>query len=82
MIREVKQVPPPDFKAHVEPHKHRVSSLYGVIGELTIEVTLDGEKHEVSGPGSVFIPSGVVHTVRYLKGHGYLIAILMSGKYE
>ncbi len=80
-VREVKEVPS-DLKSHVEPHKHDVSQLYGIIGELTIEVILDGERHEVKGPACVFIPAGTTHTLRLLKGNGYLLAILRKGKYE
>jgi mannose-6-phosphate isomerase-like protein (cupin superfamily) len=79
-IREVKQVPP-DFKSHVEPHKHDVSSVYSIIGDLTMEIMLEDKKYEVTGPASVFIPVGVTHAVRPLKGKGYLIVIVRSGDY-
>lgn len=80
-VREVKQVPP-GFKPHVDLHKHDVSSVYSIIGDLTMEITLEDEKHEVSGPGSVFIPAGMMHAVCPLKGTGYLVVILRSGKYS
>jgi len=80
-VREVKEVPSAlEFDA--EPHKHDVSQLYGIIGELTLEVILDGERHEVKGPACVFIPAGTTHTLRLLKGNGYLLAILRKGKYD
>ena len=69
-------------KPNVEAHKHKVSSFYGVIGDLTIEVTLEDERYEVSGPGSVFIPEGIMHSIRALKGTGYVIIALRQGKYE
>lgn len=80
-IREVKQVPP-GFKSHVDPHKHEVSSVYSIIGDLTMEITLEEEKHQVTGPASVFIPAGMKHAVRPLRGAGYLIVTVKSGKYE
>ena len=80
-VREVKEVPSTlEFAA--EPHKHDVSQLYGIIGELTIEVILDGERHEVSGPAGIFIPAGILHTIRPLKGSGYVVLSMRAGKYE
>jgi len=80
-IDHIKQVPA-NFKSHIEPHKHRVSEVYVVIGDLTVEVILDGEKHEVSGPAGVFIPAGMMHTMRPLRGSGYFAAVMGGGKYE
>ena len=71
---------PPDFKSHVEPHKHQVSQLYAIIGELTIEVILEDERHEVSGPAAVFIPAGMTHTICPLSGSGYLTVVTRAGK--
>ena len=79
--REVKQVPP-DYQTHVAPHKHEVSSVYSIIGDLTVEVTLAEEKHQVTGPASVFVPAGMTHAVRPLKGTGYLVMVTKTGKYE
>jgi len=67
---------------YVDPHKHAFSSFYGVIGDLTIEVTLEGDRYEVSGPGSVFIPPGMMHSIRALKGDGHVLIVLRNGKYE
>ncbi len=80
-IDHIKQVPV-DFESHIEPHKHPVSEVYVVIGDLTVEVILEGERHEVSGPAGVFIPAGMPHTMRPLKGSGYFAAVLGGGKYE
>lgn len=79
-VREVKHVPP-DYQSHVAPHKHEVSSVYSIIGDLTMEITLGEEKHLVTGPASVFIPEGMSHAVRPLKGTGYLVMTEKSGKY-
>ena len=80
-VWQVKQVPP-DFKPHIEPHKHQMSQVYAVVGDLTVEVTLDGEKHEVTGPAGIFIPAGVTHTYRPLRGSGYTVIVTRAGKYE
>lgn len=80
-IRRVDQVPV-EYKPYVECHRHDVSQFYAVTDGLTIEVTLDSERHEVSGPATVFIPAGMMHTVFPLRGKGYLIVILKKGRYE
>ena len=79
--REIKQVPP-DFKSFMKPHKHEVSEVYVIIGDLTIEIVLDGEGQEVSGPASIFIPAGMMHAYRPLKGSGYVLVIDRSGEYK
>ena len=80
-VSEVKRVPP-DFKPYVAPHRHEVSSFYGLVGDLTVEVLLDDEKREVTGPASIFIPPGLKHSIRPLRGKGHMIIILRQGKYE
>jgi hypothetical protein len=80
-VTEVKRVPP-DFKPYVAPHQHEVSSFYGLVGDLTVEVLLGDEKREVTGPASIFIPPGLKHSIRPLRGKGYMIIILRQGKYE
>ena len=80
-VQEIKQVPH-DFKPFVEPHKHDANQFYIIIGRLTVEVTLDGERHEVDGPASIFIPAGVKHTFHPLRGSGYLVVVLRSGEYK
>ena len=80
-VTEVKTVPL-DFKPYVAPHQHEVSSFYGLVGDLTVEVLLDDEHREVTGPASIFIPPGLKHSIRPLRGKGYMIIILRQGKYE
>lgn len=80
-IAEFRQLTTP-LDPYVEPHKHEVSSFYGVIGDLTIEVILEGERHEVTGPGSVFIPPGMMHSVRALRGDGHVVIVLRTGTYH
>lgn len=80
-VSEVKRVPP-DFQPYVAPHQHEVSSFYGLVGDLTVEVLLDEEKREVTGPASIFIPPGLRHSIRPLRGKGYMIIILRRGNYQ
>ena len=79
-LQEIKQVVP-DLP-YVEPHTHDVSQFYGIIGELTIEVTIEDEKREITGPASIFIPAGKMHTLRFLRGSGYMMNVLRQGVYE
>ena len=80
-VTEVKRVPP-DFKPYVQPHQHTVSSFYGLVGDLTVEVLLGDEKREVTGPASIFIPPGMSHSIRPLRGKGFMVIILRQGHYE
>ena len=82
-VREVKEVPS-DLESHVEPHKHDVSQLYGIIGEITVEVILDGERHEVKGDHSLRIHSSRYYT-RHAPTEGERLSsinIERKGKYE
>ena len=81
LVREVKGVFP-EYKPHVEPHIHDVSEIYGIIGDLTVEVILEGERHRVRGPVCIFVPAGMMHAIHYVEGSGYLVAVLRKGMYE
>ena len=81
VLRYIKNVPT-DFKPYVEPHKHEVSQLYALIGDLTYDVTLEGERREVTGPAAIFIPAGMVHAIHPLRGSGYIAIITRAGQYE
>ena len=80
-IRKINQVPP-NFKRTLEPHKHEVSEIYAVIGDLTVEFFLEGETREVTGPAAIFIPPGMMHTYRPVKGSGYFVVVSRGGKYK
>ncbi len=77
-VRHIKQVPP-DSKPFVDMHSHPVSSVYLIIGDLTLEQNLEGEKHEITGPAAVFIPAGMMHALRPVRGSGYLVSIMRQG---
>ena len=59
-----------------------IFQAFNLIGDLTVEVTLDGEKHEVSSPAAVFVPAGMMHTIFPLKGSGYVVVTMRGGKFE
>ena len=79
-MRRVDQVPP-DLKPYVDPHTHEVGEFYIATEGLTIEVLLGDETHEIEGPATAFVPAGMKHTVRPLRGKGYLIVILRKADY-
>jgi 2-isopropylmalate synthase len=70
------------LQAYVDPHSHDVSSCYAVVGNLTIEVTLAGSTREVKGPAGIFIPAGLMHSIRPLRGKGTLVVVQRSGTFE
>jgi len=76
-----KNIKPGNFWPVPDPHKHDVSEIYMILGDLTVEVILDGEGHEVTGPTCVFIPAGMMHTMRMIRGSGYSFGILRKGEY-
>ena len=80
-IRHIQQVPA-DYKPHVEPHTHKVNKVYAIVGDLTVEVVLDDERHEVKGPAGIFVPAGMKHSLNPLRGNGHIVVVMDSGQYE
>ena len=69
---------------NVLPHRHKVSQTYlffSTDGSLEVEVELAGERTPVRAPASVFIPAGVEHALRILRGTGTVLSIVRSGAY-
>jgi len=79
-LQEVRHVPP-DCKPLAQAHKHDANEYYLIIGDVTIEITLGDEKHLVNGPTTVFVPAGMVHTLRPVKGSGYFVVVMKSKGY-
>ena len=79
-IRKIEHVPD-NFERDLEPHKHEVSEIYAVIGDLTVEFFLEGETREITGPAALFIPAGMMHTYRPVKGSGYFVIVSRGGEY-
>ena len=49
---------------------------------LEVEVELEGKRTAVRAPTSVFIPAGVEHALRILRGTGTVLSIVRSGTYQ
>jgi len=72
-----------DGPEYVEPHVHDFSQAYIFPEEgLTFEVELDGEKYVKESPITVFIPAGVKHTIRMIKGKGFEVSLTRTSKYH
>lgn len=70
---------------NVLPHTHKVSQTYMFFSpddSLEVEVELEGKRTPVRAPASVFIPAGVEHALRILRGTGTVLSIVRSGTYE
>jgi len=70
---------------NVLPHRHEVSQTYMFFspdGSLEVEVEIEGERTAVRAPTSVFIPAGVEHALRILRGTGTVLSIVRSGSYQ
>jgi quercetin dioxygenase-like cupin family protein len=76
---KVKEGEAPDY---VNMHSHDVSQAYVFPEEgLTFEVTLNDEKYVEDSPACVFIPPGIVHNLKILKGEGVEVCILRKEEY-
>ncbi len=77
-----------DSKSHVDMHKHNCDSAFLFIGNrknlrgLVCEVSLGNEKYLIESPTSVFIPKGLNHSYRLVRGSGYYINIVLSSDYN
>lgn len=70
---------------NVLPHRHTVSQTYLFLSpddSLELEVELEGKHSRVRAPASVFIPAGMEHALRILRGTGTVLSIVRSGAYE
>ena len=75
----VKNPPGPDY---VDVHTHDVSQAYVFpFSGLTFEVILGEEKYLAKSPATVFIPPGIKHNLKILKGKGIEVCILRKGFY-
>jgi len=74
-VYEVIKEIPLELALFIEAHTHEVVETYSLLGNLKIEVDIEGEKHVVSAPGSIIIPPGLKRTFRFIGGTGYLLGM-------
>ena len=73
---------------HVDVHVHDCDSAFLFWGDqvdgagLICEVEIEGERHLISSPASIFIPAGILHTYRYVYGRGTYTNILLAPHYN
>lgn len=86
IVRDVVKVE--NEQPHVDKHRHCVDSLFLFIGNddnlngLTVEVSLSEERFVVHSPTAVFIPAGISHSYRFIKGSGKFINFVLAGDYN
>lgn len=77
-----------DQEPYVDPHVHNCTSFYIFRGSeedpesLAVEVRLGEEVRVLRSPCQVFIPAGLVHTLRVVGGPGWFIHVVLKGDYN
>ena len=77
-----------DGPKHVDRYRHSVDSICLFLGNeddlrgLSVEVFLDNETFIVNSPSSVFIPSGMMHSYKVVKGEGLFVNHVLVGDYN
>ncbi|MDC9581603.1 hypothetical protein PSI15_08515 [Xenorhabdus sp. PR6a] len=73
---------------HVDNHIHNCDSVFLFLGDgkdyagLEVEVNIGGTIRRLSSPSSVFIPAGVNHSYRFIRGCGTYINFVNKGCYH
>lgn len=73
---------------YVDVHRHNCSSFYIFRGteaapdSLHVEVRLGDEVRIVQSPCQVFIPAGLSHTLRIVRGPGSFVHVVLRGDYD
>jgi 2-isopropylmalate synthase len=77
-----------EYPSYVDVHVHHCDSLFLFLGSnpgyigLKVMVQLENEEFEIESPASVFIPSGVKHTYKVIRGQGTFVNHVLSGNYN
>ncbi|MFW9779460.1 MAG: hypothetical protein ACFFE8_11450 [Candidatus Heimdallarchaeota archaeon] len=72
---------------YVELHTHEVDQVFIYLGEagnessLEVEFRFEEEVYRIKSPTTVFVPKGVAHTQKIIRGSGRYITLLKKGKY-
>ncbi len=69
-----------DRRDHCELHEHGVPELNVIvpITALSCEVVLGGERYDLEGPASIFVPAGLAHSVNVKAGTGFFVTIALA----
>lgn len=69
---------------HIEDHSHATDSLWMFEGSnldltgLEVEIKLGEHTQRLKSPASVYIPAGVVHNYRFIRGSGHYTNIVIA----
>jgi uncharacterized protein YjlB len=63
-------------------HDHDEINVFHTTSHLEVEVDLDGETVLLEAPATVLIPAGVRHAANVRSGSGFMVAILLDGRYR
>jgi len=72
----------PDY---VQFHAHKCDEINLILSEgnkLTYEIESEQKKYIVSSPSIVYIPRGVRHKMKVIRGKGIYVCIVMSKNYK
>ncbi|VVB77976.1 Uncharacterised protein [uncultured archaeon] len=83
-VHIIKKLPKkvPDY---VKYHTHNCDEINLILSEnskLTYELWIEDEKYIVSSPSTVYLPKGIPHKMKAIKGKGIYVCIIMSKTYE
>ena len=76
---------PKKVPEYVQYHTHNCDEINIIMSEsskLTYEIWIEDEKYIVSSPSIVYLPKGVPHKMRAIKGKGIYVCIVMSKTYK
>jgi mannose-6-phosphate isomerase-like protein (cupin superfamily) len=76
---------PKKVPEYVQYHSHKCDEINIILSEsskLTYEMWFEDEKYLVSSPSIVYIPKGIPHKMKAIKGKGIYVCIVMSKTYK
>jgi 2-isopropylmalate synthase len=72
---------------YVELHSHEVDQIFIYLGDadneesLEVEFRFEEEVYRIKSPTTVFVPKGIPHTQKIIRGSGRYITLLKKGTY-
>ena len=70
------------FENDVEIPEHSHEAQWGVVLDGEIELTIDGTKHTFKKGETYFIPKGVTHSAKIIKGYKDITLFNQKDRYE